>query len=496
MNIALTVIKDKTLTVQQKVAGLARLGEAQAHPLRIRKEVQALRDAGIICDLGEGSAPYRPRYVIPDYQRFMQQGSDFLGLSAPGDIWEATAKLLMLYHHVPSITTFPVYLGNLDTLLEPYIKNEQEAAKAIELFLMHIDRTLNDSFCHADLGPAPSIAGRLILEISKKQQNAVPNLSLKYDRELCGNEFALLAADCALHTAKPSFANHSIYKADFEALGFDDYVIASCYNGLPVGGGSCTLVRMNLAKLAEKCQDSREFMDKALGEAVEYQLEYMDERVRFLMEESSFFDSSFLVREGLIQRDRFSAMFGIVGLAECVNSLMDSGLRFGKDAQADAFALEIIQKIDTLVKKHQNPLLKAAGGHYLLHAQVGIDSDSGVSPGCRIPIGEEPELLQHILQSAPFHAYFPSGIGDVFAFEPTSKNNPQQLVDIVNGAMDSGLRYFSAYSADSDVVRITGYLVKRSEIERLERGEASLQDTSALGRNAVNNLGVLDRRIH
>jgi hypothetical protein len=69
------------------------------------------------------------------------------------------------------------------------------------------------------------------------------------------------------------------------------------------------------------------------------------------------------------------------------------------------------------------------------------------------------------------------------------------LLDIIKGALASGLRYFSAYASDADVVRITGYLVKRSEIERLARGEASLQDTTALGRNAVNNLGVLERRI-
>jgi len=220
----------------------------------------------------------------------------------------------------------------------------------------------------------------------------------------------------------------------------------------------------------------------------------MDERVRFLLEESNFFDSSFLVEEGLIHRDRFTAMFGIVGLAECVNRFSPSG-RFGHAEAADALGLDIINRISRQVGAHRNPLLKAAQGRYLLHAQVGIDSDQGVSPGCRIPIGEEPELSDHILRSAPFHNYFPSGIGDVFAFEPTVKTNPAHLMDIVRGAMKSGLRYFSAYAADADVVRITGYLVKRSEIERLNQGKASLQDTTALGRNAVNNLGVLERRL-
>ena len=49
----------------------------------------------------------------------------------------------------------------------------------------------------------------------------------------------------------------------------------------------------------------------------------MDERVRFIVEKSGFFESNFLVKEGLIHRDRFTAMFGMVGLAEAVNMVME-----------------------------------------------------------------------------------------------------------------------------------------------------------------------------
>jgi YjjI family glycine radical enzyme len=494
MDPALTIITDTTLTYQQKVAGLARVGEASTNPLHISNETQAYRDAGVICDLNEGSAPYRPRYVVPDYRRYMEQGSAFLAVSPPRDIWEATAALLILYRHVPSITTFPVYLGDIDSLLEPFVRSEEEARKAIGLFLLQIDRTINDSFCHADIGPEETVAGRLILDLSREQKNAVPNLSLKLDPVRTSEAFLLRACETALEVAKPSFANHPLFSEEFKTLGFDDYAIASCYNGLPVGGGSCTLVRMNLARLVPLAKDLNHLLETLLPDAVQKQLEYMDERVRFLMEESHFFESSFLVEEGLIHRDRFTAMFGIVGLAELVNRFSPSG-RFGHSDAADALGLDIIDRISRQIQSHQHPLLKAAGGRYLLHAQVGIDSDQGVSPGCRIPIGDEPELSEHIIRSAPFHRYFPSGIGDVFAFEPTVKTNPAHLMDIVRGAMKSGFRYFSAYAADADVVRITGYLVKRSEIERLNQGKASLQDTTALGRNAVNNLGVLERRL-
>ena len=116
---------------------------------------------------------------MPDYEKFMKEGSKFLGLTPPKDIWEAVNNLLILYKHVPSITSFPVYIGNIDTLLEPYINDEKEAFHAIKLFLTHIDRTITDSFCHANIGPMDTKAGRLILKAEKELTNAIPNLTLK-----------------------------------------------------------------------------------------------------------------------------------------------------------------------------------------------------------------------------------------------------------------------------------------------------------------------------
>jgi hypothetical protein len=129
VNPILATIEDQSLTYQQKLAGLARLAENSLSVLTIDPAAQAYREAGVICDLFEGEAPYRPRYIVPDYERFMRQGSDFLGVAPPKDIWEATAALLILYRHVPSITTFPVYLGDLDALLEPFVRDEARRAR-------------------------------------------------------------------------------------------------------------------------------------------------------------------------------------------------------------------------------------------------------------------------------------------------------------------------------------------------------------------------------
>ena len=58
-----------------------------------------------------------------------------------------------IYKHVPSVTNFPVYVGALDELLEPFIDDvdEAQAKKMLKLFMQHIDRTVLDSFSHANI---------------------------------------------------------------------------------------------------------------------------------------------------------------------------------------------------------------------------------------------------------------------------------------------------------------------------------------------------------
>jgi hypothetical protein len=104
-------------------------------------------------------------------------------------------------------------------------------------------------------------------------------------------------------------------------------------------------------------------------------------------------------------------------------------------------------------------------------------------------------LLEHLVQSAPFHSYFPSGIGDIFVFDETYKKNPEAILDIIKGGFNENLRYFSLYSSECDVVRVTGYLVKKSEMNKLEKGESVLRDTEVLGKGARDNGKALERRL-
>ncbi|MBR1439828.1 MAG: YjjI family glycine radical enzyme [Lachnospiraceae bacterium] len=497
----LDTIKSATLTHEQKVCTLAGKADSLLEVLDLPEGLSELLDQPIetqcICDLFEGHAPMRPRYIIPDYEKFMKEGSKFLQLDPPQDIYEAINSLLIFYKHVPSITNFPVYVGALDKLLDPYLKDvdDETAKKLLKLFLIHVDRTILDSFSHANLGPEPTRAGRLILEVERELEQAVPNITLKYDPEITDDDFAIEAVKTSLKSAKPSFANHKMFTSE---LG-EDYVIASCYNGLKLGGGSYTLCRMILGNIAKRAKDLKDFKENQLPYVMDIMARYMDARIKFEVEESGFFENNFLAKEGFIHRDRFTAMFGMVGMAECVNILMEKegkAGRYGHNKEADALGVEIMEQIKAFNDAHTNPYCEVTGGHFLLHAQVGIASDLKVSPGTRIPIGEEPEeLLEHLRHCSLFHKYFPSGTGDIFPIDTTAHKNPEFILDIVKGAFKEDLRYLSFYASDSDVIRITGYLVKRSEIEKLRSGQAVLQDTTALGLGATDNGKVQQRRI-
>lgn len=489
MNELLEIIKDSSLTYDQRVLELARYAENQLNVLEINEETKSLIDKGVICDLYEGSAPYRPRYIIPDYEKFVKEGSEFLELEPAKSLSDLLNKLLIIYKHTPSISSFPVYIGNIDYLMEPFITDEEKDYVLIKEFLQHIDRTITDSFCHGNIGPKETTAAKLILKAQRELNTSIPNITLKYDEDLTSESLLKDSLETAMITAKPSFANNKIFKGDFNG----DYAIASCYNGLKIGGGSYTLVRMVLNKLAKEAENYEEFINELLPNAVKNMAKYIDERIRFLVEETSFFSSNFLVKEGLIFKKNFTAMFGLVGLAETVNEFSEG--RFGHDEKADNIGVEIIETIEKVVNSHNNKHCDGFDGKFLLHAQVGIDDDENTSPGCRIPIGDEPDIVTHLNQISKFQKYFPSGIGDIFPFEKTYKKNTEALVNVLKGAFKRNIRYLSIYSSDSDVIRISGYLVKKSEIEKLREGKSVLRNTTVLGKGAVDNLKVLERKV-
>ena len=140
---AFATLTSQTLTHEQKLMNLAKEAENAFDVLDIPPRTRHFFETGAINDLFEGHAPYRPRYILPDYGAFVRQGSAFLRLPPPQDLDELLFSLMTLYRHVPSITNFPVYLGNLDTLIDPFLDgwSDEEDRKSTRLNSSHSSRS-------------------------------------------------------------------------------------------------------------------------------------------------------------------------------------------------------------------------------------------------------------------------------------------------------------------------------------------------------------------
>lgn len=491
------IILDPAKTHRQTVYELAEAAENLCdYPDGVPEDFYRLEKLGILCDHNDGHAPYCPRYILPDYELFMEKGSAFLRLPPPKTLYEALTWLIIFYSNVPSITHAPVYAGRLDKMLEPFLGAvpEDEARSLLRGFLLQIDRSISDSFCHANIGPEASGTGELLLELLAELNQAVPNMTLLYDPDKTPDDFAVKCISTSLQCANPAFALDSVYR---KKIG-ERYGIASCYNGLPIGGGAYSLSRIRLSRAAEYSGSCDRFFERTLPEAVDTACAFMEAKIRFIAEDIPFFRSSFLAGEGFVKRENFLGMFGVVGLHECVNTLMEyqnKKGRYGSSDEANRLGVRIMEEIEDRVNKFESKYCEVSGNRFLLHAQVGAAGDNGVTPGARIAIGEEPPLYDHLRQAGMFHPFFPSGAGDIFPFDRTAAQNPHAVLDIFKGAFQSGMQYISAYSADSDVIRVTGYLIKRSDMEAFQQGEAVANSAVAASRETVEERHTFERKI-
>ena len=487
------IVTDASLNPAQKARYLSLEAEnLLAYPQLDAATQQALDD-GVICDMCEGHAPFKPRYVLPDYSVVLHNGSDYLELPAPKTLAEAINTLMIAYHHVPSVTGMPVYIGLLDQLLLPFCDgvSDDDLYQQIRLFWRYLDRTLPDAFMHANIGPTDNRVARTILRVDAESQQTAPNLTLFYDPEVSSEQLLAIAASNIIECCKPHIANHQIHSATFDELG---YGIVSCYNALPLAGGSSTLTRVSLKAVAERSSGEADFFERALPYYLDLQFRLMQTRINFLYEESNFFES-FLVSEGWIKQDRFTAMYGIYAMAEAVNALQDLAGRdgrYGFDETANALGHKISAVLADTVAHRQ--IDNCWRGRAMLHSQAGLSTDQDETPGVRIPYGTEPDPVSHILALAPHHQHYESGISEILTLDETIRNNPEAIAQLCKGAFENGFREFSANVSSNDLVRVTGYMIRRSDVDKYKQGLGSRTNTTALGSEAVDNNAILERK--
>ncbi len=488
-------VDDPALTYRQRVQVLAGLAEDALDPPALSQAASTALDKRVICDLYEGNGPYRPRYLLPDYPKALAQGSDFLELAPPTDVDEALTFLLAMYANVPSITGYPVYLGNLDELLAPFAAEltDEALTRRLRNFWVVLDRTMPDAFTHTNIGPDDTRVGRAVLRVARELKQVVPNLTLRVDPDRTSDDYLLDAVRTVFECGSPHFVSHPMMTAD---LG-DRYGVVSCYNSLLVGGGAHTLVRLNLREVVLHTDGGVDaFLTEALPTYVGHTAEVAASRITHLVEQARFFEHSWLVAEGLVDRDRFTAMFGVIGLAEAVDLLQEREGRvgaYGHDEAANTLARTIIERLAALVAAQPLPYCAGGGGRASLHSQAGLDSDDGVTAGTRIPVGHEPPLPEHLLTVAPLHRHFPAGVSDVLAFDETARRNPQAVVDVIRGAFAEGMRDVTFNLDSNDFVRITGYLVRKSDLARLSQ-QGARHASTFLAAGSVERSHVDQRR--
>ncbi len=487
------IVEDPTLSAAQKAHQLSIAAENLLDYPELDDQTRQALDERVICDMYEGHAPYKPRYVLADFSVILRDGSDYLELPAPRTLDEAINTLMIAFHHVPSVTGMPVYIGQLDDLLLPFCDgvSDDDLYAKVKLFWRYLDRTLPDAFMHANIGPTDNRVARAILRVDAELKQIAPNLTFLYDPKVSGDEILALAVGNIVACSKPHIANHPLHAEAFDARG---YGIVSCYNALPLAGGASTLTRLNLRKVAERSEGEAHFLAEVLPHYVALTFRLMRQRIAYLFDRSGFFES-FLVAEGWIDRDRFAAMFGIFAMAEAVNILHDkSGRpgRYGMDAAANGLAHRISSRLAELVAAQ--PLENAWRDRAMLHSQAGLSTDAETTPGVRIPYGSEPDPVSHIRALAPHHRFYPSGVSEILTLDETVKANPDAVVQLCKGAFASGFREFTANVASNDLVRVTGYMIRLSDVKRYNEEKGSRTNTTALGAEAAKLTGILARK--
>ncbi|GAB2662073.1 YjjI family glycine radical enzyme [Vibrio panuliri] len=485
------IITDVNLNPKQKNQFLASTAESSQPYMAVSIDVEKAMEEGVLCDMFEGNAPFKPRYVLPDYAKFLKQGSKYLELEPAQDFDDALNLLTILYHHVPSVTNIPVYLGQLDDVLMPYVGDlsEQQVYAKLKRFWIMLDRTLPDAFMHVNIGPQDNIICRTILKVDAELKQIAPNLTFMYDPAITPDSLLLQATTNICECSKPHIANYPVHA---QSYGDKNFGIVSCYNSLPLAGGANTLVRMNLKEVANKAQNAQDFLDNVLPQYSAIMIELIDARSSFLHEESNFF-KGFLTEEGLINESRFAPMFGIFGMAEAVNVLLEKEgkqAQYGHAAEANELGHALSAKLAEIVES--SPVKYGLEGRSLLHAQGGINIDETTTPGVRIPYGSEPDPVTYVQATAAHHKYYTSGISDILTIDETVKSNPEAMFNLCKGALAMGYREFTANVASNDLVRVTGYMVKLSDIAKFAQ-EGSRTNTTFLGADAAKFTGIMDR---
>ena len=93
----LRIVGDTSLTHEQAMMNLSKVPGQFMYGFTPPEGYDTLLDQGVLSDLGEGYAPICPRYLLPDYDLFLEKGCKFLRIEPPKDLFEAIEAFLTVF---------------------------------------------------------------------------------------------------------------------------------------------------------------------------------------------------------------------------------------------------------------------------------------------------------------------------------------------------------------------------------------------------------------
>ncbi len=424
----------KDLTCRQKMIQLANGAECMIDPMEslgYSEEEMAYMNDYIIYDMDEGNLPYRPRYILPNYYRFVEKGCTYLSIDPPDNLENLLDGLFILYHHIPSINSYPVYLGPLDRLIDPFLtENEASDYQKIKRFLNQLNKTIVNTYCHTDIGTNPTKAGMHLFKALIDLGRANFQIVYRYDSEENSDELTQLAVTTGLMYDNVSFSHILTDKNES-----NNYGIMGCYNVLPYGGGSYTTLRLCIDHLVKEVMSTEEFIEDLLPMVVRMIMNMMDKRIKFIVEESNFYENLFLEEEGFINKKEFTAVMEVDGFRDCINYLLKKERikeTYGSSERGDNIAMSIIDTIKSIISMHDAPYIERTRGRYLLHVQLEDNNkDSERNPkGMRIL--RNPILPIQGNQSFLFENCWKNGIARLSVSNPIEHNDMDMILNRMN----------------------------------------------------------------
>ncbi len=466
-----------------------------------------------------------PWSLAPEYARLVKRGSNHLQFPGVTTLTQALRALRAAVVALPSGLNHGPAFGSLDALLLPLATGVDPDVVDAEIgsFWQELD--------HLAAGSATAVVGPELTPVSEallraEREHGRTSEALLFVRPDPGRDDGLIQE--AVHTllatgrihladgrrdlavvrggslAVPGGSLAALSAPGGEVPGGHQglrLVPVGCGRSVPAGGGVHAVTVLDLvgtsgglgpggapeydgAPSARVPSESglRPYLESVLPVRVGRALYRLRLLVRDRVEGSTFFEDSWLVREGLVHRDRFTAVLELAGVAEAARRALGVDTASPEPELIAEAALRITDRVAELVAAESLPYCDGTAGRAMLRGAAGTGLGAVFDPADRsVPVDPgrleppPPRPYEGLRAAAPLSAMFPAGICEQVSLDPAVVENPRAAEDLLRGALRVGVPEVAASVAvDAGPVtpRVTGFYARRRDVVALREAAA------------------------